>query len=143
MDDGDGEQVVQGGGEAVVKLKGDRNVSDRAISFQLEHTITPLLCTRTQTHTQAPINWDEVEWSKFSPEEAHRLRHRMIEEKHQGHDLMHAEMILILFGAILAAQILLFVWRQKHRKSYQVNRACDECKLGQCTLPSGDTSVRV
>ena len=73
-------------------------------------------------HTQSPINWDEVEWSKFSPEEAHRLRHRMIEEKHRGHDLMHAEMILILFAAILAAQILLFVWRHKHGKSYQVSK---------------------
>jgi len=43
----------------------------------------------------------------------------MIEEKHQGHDLMHAEMILILFGSIMVAQILLFLWRQKHGKSYQ------------------------
>ena len=71
-------------------------------------------------YMQVPIKWDEVEWSKYSPEEAHRLRHRMIEEKHRGHDLMHAEMILILFGAILAAQVLLFLWRQKHRRSYQV-----------------------
>lgn len=66
------------------------------------------------------MNWDEVEWSKFSPQEAHRLRHRMIEEKHHGHDLMHAEMILILFGSIMLAQILLFIWRQKHFKSYQI-----------------------
>ena len=40
------------------------------------------------------------------------MRHRMIEEKHRGHDLMHAEMLLILFGSIMVAQILLFVWRQ-------------------------------
>lgn len=66
------------------------------------------------------MNWDEVDWSKFSPQEAHRLRHRMIEEKHHGHNLMHAEMILILFGSILVAQIILFVWRQKHFKSYQI-----------------------
>ena len=66
------------------------------------------------------MNWDEVDWSKFSPEEAHRLRHRMVEERHRGHDVMHAEMILILFGAIAVAQIVLFLWRQKHRKSYQV-----------------------
>lgn len=59
------------------------------------------------------MDWDKVEWSKFSPQEAHRLRHRMIEEKHRGHDLMHAEMLLILFGSILVAQILLFAWRQK------------------------------
>ncbi len=66
------------------------------------------------------MNWDEVEWSKFSPQEAHKMRHRMIEEKHRGHDLMHAEMILILFGSIFLAQILLFLWRQKHFKSYQL-----------------------
>ena len=48
------------------------------------------------------------------------MRHRMIEEKHRGHDLMHAEMILILFAAIMAAQVLLFLWRQKHRRSYTV-----------------------
>ena len=45
---------------------------------------------------------------------------RMIEEKHRGHDLMHAEMFLILFGSIMVAQILLFLWRQKHSRSYQV-----------------------
>ncbi len=33
---------------------------------------------------------------------------------------MHAEMILILFGSIFLAQILLFLWRQKHFKSYQL-----------------------
>lgn len=42
----------------------------------------------------------------------------MIEEKHQGHDLMHAEMILILFGTIMVAQVLLYVWRQRHPRSY-------------------------
>ena len=42
----------------------------------------------------------------------------MIEEKHRGHDLMHAEMILILFGSIMVAQVLLYVWRQRHRRSY-------------------------
>lgn len=59
------------------------------------------------------MDWDKVEWSKLSPQEAHRLRHRMIEEKHKGHDLMHAEMLLILFSSIMVAQVLLFIWRQK------------------------------
>lgn len=49
------------------------------------------------------------------------MRHRMIDEKHRGHDLMHAEMILILFASIGIAQVLLFLWRFKHRKSYQVH----------------------
>lgn len=49
------------------------------------------------------------------------MRHRMVDEKHRGHDLMHAEMILILFASIGIAQVLLFLWRFKHRKSYQVH----------------------
>lgn len=65
------------------------------------------------------MDWDKVEWSKFSPHEAHRMRHRMMEEKHRGHDLMHAEMILILFSSIVVAQILLFLWKQKRPRSYQ------------------------
>uniref|UniRef100_A0A1X7UG74 Uncharacterized protein n=1 Tax=Amphimedon queenslandica TaxID=400682 RepID=A0A1X7UG74_AMPQE len=71
------------------------------------------------TVASTSFDWDKIEWSKFSPEERHRLRHRMIEEKHRGHDLMHAEMILILFASIGVAQVLLFLWRIKHRKSYQ------------------------
>ena len=50
-----------------------------------------------------------------------RLRHRMIEEKHRGHEQMHAEMILILFGAMLLAQIVLVVWKVRHKKSYHVS----------------------
>ncbi len=49
-----------------------------------------------------------------------RLRHRMIEEKHRGHDVMHAEMMLILLASIGLAQVLLFVWKYKHKRSYQV-----------------------
>ena len=88
------------------------------LNFQLERTVTHIRPLPLQASTS--MNWDEVDWSKFSPEEAHRLRHRMVEERHRGHDVMHAEMILILFGAIAVAQIVLFLWRQKHRKSYQV-----------------------
>lgn len=44
----------------------------------------------------------------------------MIEEKHRGHDLMHAEMMLILLASIGVAQVLLFIWRFKHKKSYEV-----------------------
>ena len=28
------------------------------------------------------MDWDKVEWSKFSPEEAHRLRHRSAFHSH-------------------------------------------------------------
>ena len=84
------------------------------------------------------MDWDNVDWSKFSEHEAHRcvtsmaltriysslntrLRHRMIEEKHRGHEAMHAEMILILFVAAILAQVILVVWRLRHKKSYHVS----------------------
>jgi len=38
-----------------------------------------IILTPLYTLPQSPstsMNWDKVEWSKFSPEEAHRLRHR-------------------------------------------------------------------
>ena len=44
----------------------------------------------------------------------------MIEEKHRGHEAMHAEMILILFVAALVAQVILVIWKLRHKKSYHV-----------------------
>lgn len=79
--------------------------------------------TTDSTTTASPVtsmDWDNVDWSKFSEREAHRLRHRMIEEKHRGHEAMHAEMILILFAAALIAQVVLVMWKLQHKKSYHV-----------------------
>jgi len=45
----------------------------------------------------------------------------MIEEKHRGHEQMHAEMILILFGAMLLAQVILVLWKLRHKRSYHVS----------------------
>ena len=45
----------------------------------------------------------------------------MIEEKHRGHEAMHAEMILILFVAALVAQVVLVLWKLQHKKSYHVS----------------------
>ena len=45
----------------------------------------------------------------------------MIEEKHRGHEQMHAEMILILFGAMLLAQVILVLWKVRHKRSYHVS----------------------
>lgn len=59
----------------------------------------------------------------------------MIEEKHRGHDLMHAEMLLILFGSIMVAQILLFVWRQKRpRYAHSVSRLVHTSIPSLCAL---------
>ena len=58
---------------------------------------------------------------QFSSTDHCRLRHRMIEEKHRGHEAMHAEMILILFAAALIAQVVLVMWKLQHKKSYHVS----------------------
>lgn len=63
----------------------------------------------------------------------HRLKHRMLEEKHKGHEVMHLEMILIFFGSIIVTQLILVLWRTKHKKSYQVS---------SLVPPSASTGIR-
>ena len=33
---------------------------------------------------------------------------------------MHAKMVLVMFGTLFAGQILLFMWRKKHPRSYNL-----------------------
>ncbi len=49
-----------------------------------------------------------------------RIEHQRLHEKHRGHEAMHAEMVLILLGTLVIAQILLVQWKQRHFHSYQV-----------------------
>lgn len=51
--------------------------------------------------------------------ERQRLIHLRMHLEHEGHDEMHAEMILILFFMTVVAQCLLVVWRKHHFRSYQ------------------------
>lgn len=37
-----------------------------------------------------------------------------------GHEEMHAKMVLVMFGTLFAGQILLFMWRKKHPRSYNL-----------------------
>lgn len=41
-------------------------------------------------------------------------------EEHKGHDLMHAEMLLVLLAALFVSQIVLILWKQKHPRSYNL-----------------------
>ncbi|RWS30579.1 RING finger protein 121-like protein [Leptotrombidium deliense] len=45
--------------------------------------------------------------------------HILLHKKHQGHEGMHATMLLILILFIVLAQIILIAWKKKHQKSYQ------------------------
>lgn len=58
--------------------------------------------------------------SKLSHDERHRLQHEALHEKHQGHEKMHAEMLLILLVTLIASQVLLVFWKTKHFKSFQI-----------------------
>ncbi|XP_050580591.1 RING finger protein 121 isoform X1 [Bombus affinis] len=56
---------------------------------------------------------------EMTVEEKWMVKHVQMHEKHKGHDEMHLEMLLILFGTLLVAQIILVEWKKIHYKSYQ------------------------
>lgn len=41
-------------------------------------------------------------------------------KQHQGHESMHAEMLLILLVTLTVAQVVLIEWKKRQFKSYQV-----------------------
>ena len=49
-----------------------------------------------------------------------------------GHEEMHAKMVLVMFATLFAGQILLFVWRKKHPRSYNAATL-----LGMWLIPLG------
>ncbi|EDV24597.1 uncharacterized protein TRIADDRAFT_50320 [Trichoplax adhaerens] len=51
-------------------------------------------------------------------------------QKHQGHEQMHAEMLLILFFALIVGQIVLVKWKEKHFTSFQAVTL-----IGMWTIP--------
>ncbi|XP_014249948.1 RING finger protein 121 [Cimex lectularius] len=50
-------------------------------------------------------------------EEIHRIE---FETKHKGHDVMHAEILIIFFVSVIVAQIGLVLWKRWKPKSYQL-----------------------
>jgi len=61
----------------------------------------------------------EVEPS-LSPKEEALLRHKKLHEEHKGHESMHAKMVLVMFGTLFAAQILLFMWQKRSKRTYNL-----------------------
>ncbi|KAG1673724.1 RING finger protein 121 [Nymphon striatum] len=61
-----------------------------------------------------------VELAKLSPDEKLKYEHKLLHEKHRGHEAMHAEMILILLVVMIVAQIFLIEWKKRHNKSYKM-----------------------
>ncbi|KAK0160114.1 hypothetical protein PV328_007554 [Microctonus aethiopoides] len=56
---------------------------------------------------------------EMTPEEKRRVEHIRMHQLHQGHESMHAEMLLILLVTLIVVQITLVEWKKRHFKSYQ------------------------
>jgi len=48
-----------------------------------------------------------------------RHEHEEFQKKHAGHERMHAEMLMVLFGTMILSQILLVLWKKHYFASYQ------------------------
>ncbi|XP_033218077.1 RING finger protein 121 [Belonocnema kinseyi] len=55
----------------------------------------------------------------LTPEERMRMEHIKMHELHRGHETMHFEMLFILLGTLIVAQIILVEWKKRHYRSYQ------------------------
>lgn len=64
-----------------------------------------------------------------------RMQHERLHVKHQGHEAMHAEMVMILVATLVVAQIVLVQWKLRHHRSYNVSvRARARVTSGCLTL---------
>ncbi|XP_051170585.1 RING finger protein 121 isoform X2 [Leptopilina boulardi] len=57
--------------------------------------------------------------TELTREDKIRLEHLKMHELHRGHEAMHAEMLFILLGTLIVAQIALVEWKKRHCRSYQ------------------------
>ncbi|KAH1169827.1 hypothetical protein KIL84_000812 [Mauremys mutica] len=57
---------------------------------------------------------------RLSTEEHWKLQHQKMHAKHDGHESMHMEMVLILIATLVVAQIVLVQWKQRHCRSYNL-----------------------
>ncbi|EGD73463.1 hypothetical protein PTSG_05166 [Salpingoeca rosetta] len=64
-----------------------------------------------------PLTPEEEERKKRIEER--RAAQEKFEKEHAGHEKMHFEMFLLLIGTLIAAQIVLNMWRRYHFNSYQ------------------------
>ncbi|XP_018018380.1 RING finger protein 121 [Hyalella azteca] len=59
------------------------------------------------------------EEAALAPDMRARLNHLRLHVQHEGHDSMHAEMVLVLFIVTLIAHVALVIWKKTHFKTYQ------------------------
>ncbi|XP_025830813.1 histone PARylation factor 1-like [Agrilus planipennis] len=67
-----------------------------------------------------PVDFGNRTFDELSQEEKWRVEHQKMHEKHEGHDKMHAEMVMILIFTLVAAQVLLIEWKKRHYRSYSL-----------------------
>lgn len=68
----------------------------------------------------------------MSNEQIAKIRHQQLHAQHKGHEEMHAKMVLVMFGTLFAGQIILFLWKKKHPRSYHAATL-----LGMLFIPIG------
>uniref|UniRef100_A0A7E4VID6 RING-type domain-containing protein n=1 Tax=Panagrellus redivivus TaxID=6233 RepID=A0A7E4VID6_PANRE len=61
-----------------------------------------------------------------------RQEHAAMHAKHKGHDVMHAEMLIVFLIVLAIAQVVLVLWKSRHFKSYQLMTT-----LGLWIIPFG------
>jgi len=79
-------------------------------------------------HAHIDLN-DPEQIKGLSEEQINRIK---LEQEHEGHEEMHAKMVLVMFGTLFIGQIVLFIWRKKHPRSYNAATL-----LGMWLIPLG------
>lgn len=73
-----------------------------------------------QDDLHKPVDLGNRTVEELSKEERARYEHQKLHEIHKGHEAMHMEMVLILIGSLVLAQILLIEWKRRHYRSYSI-----------------------
>ncbi|KAK9870903.1 hypothetical protein WA026_009860 [Henosepilachna vigintioctopunctata] len=73
---------------------------------------------QTRMDLHMPVDMGNRTLDELSPDERRRYEHQEIHKKHEGHEKMHFEMLIIFIVTVFIVQIILLEWRKRHSKSY-------------------------
>ncbi|KAF5308283.1 hypothetical protein FQR65_LT06276 [Abscondita terminalis] len=67
-----------------------------------------------------PVELGNRTLEELTVEEKWRWEHQQMHEKHEGHEKMHAEMVIILVITLIVAQFILIEWKNRYYRSYSL-----------------------
>ncbi|KAG5864417.1 hypothetical protein JTB14_030733 [Gonioctena quinquepunctata] len=67
-----------------------------------------------------PVNLENRSIDELTSEEKWRLEHQKLHKLHEGHEKMHAEMVIVLIVTLIVAQFCLIEWKKRHYRSYSI-----------------------